>query len=164
MTNDSFSYEIHSITFPKNHSDEWRKLFQPCASERLFLPVSRDYINHAMLEITIEFKMFCFVFFFLLQSVLSHLDSILYVDTDTIFLNNVEDVWRHFSLMNSTQLAAMVPEHEDLNVGWYNRFAKHPYYGKLGEYFCVKRIGTTIVCGLLYLDCSLLLDKILTES
>jgi len=38
--NDSFSYEIHSITFPKEHSDEWRKLFQPCASERLFLPVS----------------------------------------------------------------------------------------------------------------------------
>lgn len=92
--------------------------------------------------------MFCF---FQLQSVLSHLDSILYVDTDTLFLNNVDDVWRHFSLMNSTQLAAMVPEHEDLNVGWYNRFAKHPYYGKLGEHFCVKRIGTTLVCGLLYL-------------
>lgn len=36
--------------------------------------------------------------------------------------------------MNSTQLAALVPENEDLNVGWYNRFAKHPYYGKLGDY------------------------------
>ncbi|XP_050435898.1 glucoside xylosyltransferase 1 [Adelges cooleyi] len=103
LTNDSFSYEIHSITFPKEHSEEWRKLFQPCASERLFLP-----------------------------SVLSHLDSILYVDTDTLFLNNVADVWRHFTLMNSSQLAALVPEHEDMNVGWYNRFAKHPYYGKLG--------------------------------
>lgn len=70
--------------------------------------------------------------FFKLQSVLSHLDSILYVDTDTLFLSTVEDVWKHFALMNSSQLAAMVPEHEDLNVGWYNRFAKHPYYGKLG--------------------------------
>lgn len=35
--------------------------------------------------------------------------------------------------MNSSQLAAMVPEHEDMNIGWYNRFAKHPYYGKLGK-------------------------------
>jgi len=26
----------------------------------------------------------------------------------------------------------MVPEHEDMNIGWYNRFARHPYYGKLG--------------------------------
>ncbi|XP_025416077.1 glucoside xylosyltransferase 1 [Sipha flava] len=103
LTNDSFSYEIHSIIFPKEHYDEWEKLFQPCASERLFLP-----------------------------SVLNHLDSILYVDTDTLFLSNVDDVWKHFSLMNSSQLAAMVPEHEDMNVGWYNRFAKHPYYGKLG--------------------------------
>lgn len=55
------------------------------------------------------------------------------MDTDTLFLSNVEDVWKHFSLMNSSQLAAMVPEHEDMNVGWYNRFAKHPYYGKLGK-------------------------------
>lgn len=40
LTNDSFSYEIHGITFPKEHADEWKKLFQPCASERLFLPVN----------------------------------------------------------------------------------------------------------------------------
>jgi len=73
-----------------------------------------------------------FIFNLKFQSVLNHLDSILYVDTDTLFLSNVEDVWKHFALMNSSQLAAMVPEHEDLNVGWYNRFANHPYYGKLG--------------------------------
>nr|CAD7412338.1 unnamed protein product [Timema cristinae] len=34
--------------------------------------------------------------------------------------------------MNSTQIAALTPEHEDPNTGWYNRFARHPYYGKLG--------------------------------
>lgn len=34
--------------------------------------------------------------------------------------------------MNSSQIAALAPEHEDPNVGWYNRFARHPYYGKLG--------------------------------
>lgn len=63
---------------------------------------------------------------------LKDIDSILYVDTDTLFLTPVEDVWRHFSRMNSSQMAALAPEHEDPNVGWYNRFARHPYYGKLG--------------------------------
>lgn len=70
-----------------------------------------------------------------MQSVLNDIDCILYVDTDTLFLSPVEDVWKHFQYMNSSQLAALAPEHEDPNIGWYNRFAKHPYYGKLGIQF-----------------------------
>lgn len=54
------------------------------------------------------------------------------MDTDTLFLTPVENVWEHFHKMNSSQMAALAPEHEDPNVAWYNRFAKHPYYGKLG--------------------------------
>jgi UDP-xylose:glucoside alpha-1,3-xylosyltransferase len=26
----------------------------------------------------------------------------------------------------------LAPEHEEEFQGWYNRFARHPYYGKLG--------------------------------
>jgi hypothetical protein len=37
--------------------------------------------------------------------------------------------------MNASQMAALTLEHEDPNTGWYNRFAKHPYYGYLGKYF-----------------------------
>ena len=66
------------------------------------------------------------------QNVLNTTDAILYVDTDTLFLAPPEEVWDKFNEMNSTQLAALSPEHEDTNTGWYNRFAKHPYYGKLG--------------------------------
>lgn len=33
---------------------------------------------------------------------------------------------------NSTQLAAMAPEHEIPKIGWYSRFARHPYYGTTG--------------------------------
>jgi UDP-xylose:glucoside alpha-1,3-xylosyltransferase len=40
-TNHSFTYEVLPITFPlQGNTDEWRKLFKPCASQRLFLPVS----------------------------------------------------------------------------------------------------------------------------
>lgn len=29
-------------------------------------------------------------------------------------------------------MVALSPEQEDSNIGWYNRFARHPYYGPLG--------------------------------
>jgi len=101
--NQTVDYEIHEVSFPSNSGDEWRKLFKPCASQRLFLP-----------------------------SVLPHIDSVLYVDTDVLFLSPLEEVWSHFGKMNSSQFAGLAPEHEDPNTGWYNRFARHPYYGELG--------------------------------
>ncbi|XP_053675771.1 glucoside xylosyltransferase 1 isoform X2 [Anopheles nili] len=103
ITNSVFTYEIHSLTFPRNNQDEWRKLFKPCAAQRLFLP-----------------------------SLLHHLDSVLYVDSDTVFLSPVQEIWAMFQNFNTSQFAGMAPEHEDTNAGWYNRFARHPYYGELG--------------------------------
>ncbi|CAL4152259.1 unnamed protein product [Meganyctiphanes norvegica] len=98
------SFSLQSITFPPGQDAQaWKKLFKPCASQRLFIP-----------------------------SLLKNIDSLLYVDTDVLFLSPVDELWRHFSLMNSSHMAAMAPEHEDLATGWYNRFAKHPYYGRLG--------------------------------
>lgn len=34
-----FNFTIYPITFPKDNEREWKKLFKPCASQRLFLPV-----------------------------------------------------------------------------------------------------------------------------
>ncbi|XP_052867386.1 glucoside xylosyltransferase 2 [Anopheles cruzii] len=103
VTDRIFTYEIHSLTFPRANKDEWRKLFKPCAAQRLFLP-----------------------------SLLSHLDAVLYVDSDTVFLSPVQEIWGLFQSFNASQFAGMAPEHEDKNAGWYNRFARHPYYGELG--------------------------------
>ncbi|KAM6926168.1 glucoside xylosyltransferase 1 [Lycodopsis pacificus] len=98
-----FNYTIYPITFPNANAKEWKKLFKPCASQRLFLPL-----------------------------ILKEVDSLLYVDTDIIFLQPVEDIWALLSQFNSSHLAAMAPEHEEPRIGWYNRFARHPYYGKTG--------------------------------
>ncbi|KAM3609749.1 uncharacterized protein V6R79_019772 [Siganus canaliculatus] len=98
-----FKYTIYPITFPEENAKEWKKLFKPCASQRLFLPL-----------------------------ILKEVDSLLYVDTDILFLQPVEDIWVLLSQFNSSQLAAMAPEHEEPRIGWYNRFARHPYYGKTG--------------------------------
>ncbi|XP_041366590.1 glucoside xylosyltransferase 2-like isoform X2 [Gigantopelta aegis] len=97
-------YFIYDISFPRgSKTDEWKKLFKPCASQRLFIPL-----------------------------LLTDIDSLLYVDTDILFLSPLDEVWEHFSKFNSTQLASLAPEHEDAAAGWYNRFARHPFYGKLG--------------------------------
>ncbi|XP_023246784.1 glucoside xylosyltransferase 1 [Copidosoma floridanum] len=104
IVNKTFNFVVRPVTFPDIADvTMWRKLFKPCAAQRLFLP-----------------------------SVLNDTDAVLYVDTDTLFLTPPEDVWDEFEKMNSSQLAALSPEHEDPNTGWYNRFARHPYYGKLG--------------------------------
>lgn len=70
--------------------------------------------------------------FFFLQLILQNVDSLLYVDTDILFLQPVEDIWALLSYFNSSHLAAMAPEHEEPRIGWYNRFARHPFYGKTG--------------------------------
>ncbi|XP_005993231.1 glucoside xylosyltransferase 1 [Latimeria chalumnae] len=100
---EKFNYTLYPITFPSENAADWKKLFKPCASQRLFLPL-----------------------------ILKDVDSLLYVDTDILFLRPIDDLWSFLKEFNSTQIAAMAPEHEEPRIGWYNRFARHPYYGKTG--------------------------------
>ncbi|XP_040894599.1 glucoside xylosyltransferase 1-like isoform X2 [Toxotes jaculatrix] len=95
--------DLHDRFRRAENAKEWKKLFKPCASQRLFLPL-----------------------------ILKEVDSLLYVDTDILFLQPVEDIWSLLSQFSSSHLAAMAPEHEEPRIGWYNRFARHPYYGKTG--------------------------------
>lgn len=99
----TFDYEIHPLQFPDTNKHEWKKLFKPCAAQRLFLP-----------------------------TLLGNIDSVLYLDSDTLFLSPVHELWSHFDQFNASQIAGMAPEHEDKNAGWYNRFSRHPYYPPLG--------------------------------
>uniref|UniRef100_A0A3Q1GES4 Glucoside xylosyltransferase 1 n=1 Tax=Acanthochromis polyacanthus TaxID=80966 RepID=A0A3Q1GES4_9TELE len=98
-----FNYTVYSISFPSENAAEWKKLFKPCASQRLFLPL-----------------------------ILKDVDSIVYVDSDILFLQPVDQLWDFLSQFNSSQLAAMAPEHEEPRIAWYNRFARHPFYGRTG--------------------------------
>ncbi|XP_041819982.1 glucoside xylosyltransferase 1 [Chelmon rostratus] len=98
-----FNYTVYSISFPSENAAEWKKLFKPCASQRLFLPL-----------------------------ILKDVDSIVYVDSDILFLQPVDRLWAFLSQLNSSQLAAMAPEHEEPRIAWYNRFARHPFYGRTG--------------------------------
>ncbi|CAF0843767.1 unnamed protein product [Rotaria sordida] len=98
-----FEIEYYQIQFTRGNDERWRKLFKPCCTQRLFIP-----------------------------DILTNIDSVIYIDTDILFLSNIRSLWRFFRKFNSTQLAALTSEHEDPSMGWYNRFARHPYYGSMG--------------------------------
>ena len=63
---------------------------------------------------------------------LDSIDSVLYMDTDTLLLRPVDDIWDHFKNFDSWQLASMTPEGEETSLTWYPRFARHPFAGKNG--------------------------------
>ncbi|XP_053614083.1 glucoside xylosyltransferase 1-like isoform X2 [Plodia interpunctella] len=103
ITSKQFDFELKSIQFPEAHRKDWMNLFSKCAAQRLFLP-----------------------------DLLPEIDAMIYVDTDTLFLGPIDDLWSYFSKFNTSQLTAMAIEDENPNVSWYPRFAKHPFYGKTG--------------------------------
>ena len=102
----NFITTIYPITYPEGTNvAEWVKLFKQCATQRLFIP----YVVPENVT-----------------------DKIIYVDTDILFMRPLEHIWNFFSRFNSTHIAALAPEHEWDRQGWYNRFARHPYYGERG--------------------------------
>nr|XP_033782032.1 glucoside xylosyltransferase 2 isoform X2 [Geotrypetes seraphini] len=98
-----FDYTIYPITFSVGNAQEWKTLLKPCGAQWLFLPL-----------------------------ILQEVDSLLYVDTDVLFLRAMDDIWAFLKQFNATQLVALAPEHELTKNGWYSRFARHPYYGLTG--------------------------------
>ncbi|CAK1550519.1 unnamed protein product [Leptosia nina] len=100
---DKLDFELHKINFPEAHSEEWLNLFSKCAAQRLFIP-----------------------------KLIPHIDAMIYVDTDSLFLGPPQHLWDQFSRFNATQISAMSLEDDNPNVSWYPRFAKHPFYGKYG--------------------------------
>ncbi|XP_068619089.1 glucoside xylosyltransferase 1 [Battus philenor] len=96
-------FELQRIFFPEEHAEDWMNLFSKCAAQRLFIP-----------------------------KLIPHIDAMIYVDTDTLFLKPVDELWNIFTKFNTSQISAMAPEDDNPNVSWYPRFAKHPFYGKFG--------------------------------
>uniref|UniRef100_A0A8B9R759 Glucoside xylosyltransferase 2 n=1 Tax=Astyanax mexicanus TaxID=7994 RepID=A0A8B9R759_ASTMX len=86
------------------------------------------------------------------QVILKDVDSLLYVDTDVLFLRPMDDIWRFLKNFNSTQLAAMAPEHEIPKIGWYSRFARHPFYGVTGVNSGVMLMNLTRIRSTVFKD------------
>jgi UDP-xylose:glucoside alpha-1,3-xylosyltransferase len=78
----------------------WYFVYSECSAQRLFFPV-----------------------------LLPDVDKLLYLDSDILFLSNVNDIWKHFSLMNASQALAMAP---DGCQGYTLKSNKVPHYGYQG--------------------------------
>ncbi|EMP28833.1 Glucoside xylosyltransferase 2 [Chelonia mydas] len=128
-----FEYSVYPIAFSVGNAQEWKKLFKPCAAQRLFLPVASSLLGYASMTAVPYLCHYTRRTADKSQLViLKDVDSLLYVDTDVLFLRPIDDIWSFLKEFNSTQLAAMAPEHEIPKIGWYSRFARHPYYGTTG--------------------------------
>lgn len=63
---------------------------------------------------------------------LQDVDSLLYVDTDILFLRPIEEIWGFFSRMSNQQMAGMAYESEPYQ-GWYSKQRNVPYFGNAGQ-------------------------------
>jgi UDP-xylose:glucoside alpha-1,3-xylosyltransferase len=97
-----FEFELKEISYPVDNKDLWKSMFKPCASQRLFFP-----------------------------SLLPEVDSLLYVDSDTVFLSPPAETFNLFNKFKSTQIAGLINEAENLD-SWYPNLNRIPFYGKFG--------------------------------
>ena len=77
-----FLYKYLDPTFSSGYDPAvWRNFFRPCASQRLFM-----------------------------SETLVDVDSVIYVDSDMLFLNDVVKLWNRFDYLTPIQILGMVPE------------------------------------------------------
>ena len=62
----------------------------------------------------------------LFPSLLSELKKVIYVDTDTIFVDSPNNLWKHFTLMNGLQVVAAAPDQPLLLRCSYNQETRFP--------------------------------------
>lgn len=41
LTKNQLEYELHEVSFPEEHEQDWMNLFSRCAAQRLFIPVRK---------------------------------------------------------------------------------------------------------------------------
>lgn len=85
-----FSFNLRQIEFPRDENSEesWKKLFKPCAAQRLFLP-----------------------------SLLTTENRVIYVDTDVLFLASPTEIYDKFHDFHTQQHSGLVQESESKNLG-----------------------------------------------
>ncbi|KAL8566193.1 hypothetical protein ACOMHN_034769 [Nucella lapillus] len=100
-------YRLYNITSPGVDPDAkgWvNPPWRPCSNHRLFLP-----------------------------SFLPKVDAVIYLDSDTLLLSPVEEVWSVFGQFEAQQMIAAAPETQSKWGGWYKHNAKTPYVPPAGR-------------------------------
>lgn len=109
----NFSFVLKNVSFPVRKKKMWKKMWKPCAAQRLFFP-----------------------------ELLPEIDALIYVDSDTLFLTSPRTLFEKFQNFNESQIAALAPEMMN-NDSWYPQDSFIPYYGKFGVNSGVKLMNLT---------------------
>lgn len=64
--------------------------------------------------------------------ILRDVDSLVYIDTDILFLSSLKDVWDHFGLMNEDQVFGMAFDDEPTVPRGYFSALEIPFYDRGG--------------------------------
>ncbi|MFK8059703.1 MAG: glycosyltransferase [Polaribacter sp.] len=59
-------------------------------------------------------------------------EALIYIDTDTLLLDDIAKLWKTFSLFNQYQFVAMTSEDESAYKSYYYKKRLIPFYGKYG--------------------------------
>ena len=98
------SHEFRAASFPQGYQQpNWEDMFKRCSTERLFLP-----------------------------SIIWDHDAVIYVDTDSLFLAPIEDLWSYFNSMKEEQLIGVVIQHEPGSEGAWYTWGALPAYKERG--------------------------------
>lgn len=102
-----FNFRIKDIDYPEEFgsSEGWKKMFKPCSTQRLFIPLVMRDVPH-----------------------------LVYTDIDVLFVGPVSKMYENLENFNDDQVMAHVPEHQvGSGMGWYTKTnARHPFYPPLG--------------------------------
>ena len=68
------------------------------------------------------------------KGLLPHIDSLIYLDTDTIVVSSMLEFWQQFKAqMSKQEMVGVAANNEDSANGWYGSWLKIPYVGKRGS-------------------------------
>ena len=95
---------------------------KPCTVERLHLAVWYFWTFQSN-DIYVCLRWLTMNFFFV-KNRLTHLDKIIYLDTDIIVPGDLKDLWKVFDDFNSTQISGLSP-----CLGYNPKRMTYPYYG-----------------------------------
>lgn len=116
----------------------------------LYVHVKSQDIYISPIWLLLELPLFFMFPHISLQLILKDIDSIVYVDSDILFLQPIDHLWAFLSKFTPSQLAAMAPEHEEPRIAWYSRFARHPFYGRTGVNSGVMLMNMTRIRSVLF--------------
>ncbi|CAF0713887.1 unnamed protein product [Brachionus calyciflorus] len=98
-----FNFEFLEPEFPKSNDIDWKGMYAPCSAQRLFLP-----------------------------SIMKNVDSVLYIDSDSLVLKDLKLFWDQFKDFDEFQMIGAAWEAEQESLSYYNSSINVPFYGKKG--------------------------------